>query len=145
LLLRTQIVVDVVQDTIQIRQIAAPRRHRLRPVDLQRLQPELQHPRRLVLVRRYLAYDAFIQTRPRLERRRPAFRDEAVLVFLESQSGDRLVLWHDLCPFVQSGFTALVRRSPARGTPRSLQPPALPPTRSRPTARSGPPPSRARG
>src|SRR5690606_31115657 len=52
----------------------------------------------LTLVRRDLTYDLLVETGPRLEDRLRV-RDEAVLVLLEAEAGDRLVLWHCLILF----------------------------------------------
>jgi hypothetical protein len=57
--LGTDIEVDLVE--IELIEITAPIRHRLRFEDLQSFQPELQHPLRLLLMGRDLTHDLLVQ------------------------------------------------------------------------------------
>ena len=52
LLLRLHIEVDLIERRLEIREVSAPRGHRLRFVDLERLQTELEHPLGLFFVLR---------------------------------------------------------------------------------------------
>jgi hypothetical protein len=82
-ILRAQIEVDLVQGRLERREVPAPPGHRLGLVHLERLQAKLEHPLRLVLVRRDLAHHLFGQAGLRLEDRL-VLGDEAVFVFVET-------------------------------------------------------------
>ena len=94
LLLRLHIEVDLMQRRLEMREVPAPGRHRLRLVDLQGLQTELEHPLRLLLVLRNLPDDSLVQPGlcpidVRL------FIDESVLIFVETEPLYELIFWHD--------------------------------------------------
>jgi hypothetical protein len=68
-------------------------RKRLGVEDLERLQPELQHPLGLFLVRRDLTHDLFAEALLSLEYRL-LVGDEVILVFVNPEIRDGFVLRH---------------------------------------------------
>src|SRR5690606_36318304 len=82
-----------VEHRVELGEVAAPGGHRLRPVDLERLEPEVEHPLRLLLVCRDLTDDLLAQPPLRLEDRL-VLRVEAVLVLVHTETLDRFVLRH---------------------------------------------------
>jgi hypothetical protein len=93
LLLRADVEVDLVEDRFEVREVAAPGRHRLGVVDLQRLEPEIEHPLRLVLLGRDLAHHLLVQPRPD----RKTGSSSVMKWYLYSSSPrsfDDFVLWH---------------------------------------------------
>src|SRR5215208_416447 len=93
---RPDVVVDVV--VVHLREVAAPGGGRLLEERLQRLQPELQHPLRLVLVLGDHGDDLRVYTLPRGPEEVLLRVAEAVLVLVEPEFVNGLVFRHSLVP-----------------------------------------------
>ena len=95
---------EVVEDRLEVdaREVAAPRGHGLAPVRLVGLEAEVEHPLRLVLVRRDLAHDVGVEARARLEDGRLGAA-EAVLVLADV----------DVCGFRSHSQTSCCGATPA--------------------------------
>src|SRR5215208_1782477 len=93
---RLDVVVDVV--VVHLREVAAPGGGRLLEERLQRLQPELQHPLRLVLVLGDHGDDLRVYTLPRGPEEVLLRVAEAVLVLVEPEFVNGLVFRHSLVP-----------------------------------------------